>query len=687
MGNLDENHHFKSFDTREQALHKETSARAMGLATREGAATLNIGMATDDGKGLSLEEVLKALEETGAGVRGYRVAPSATEPTVVAYLNRTLDPEEAFKLSKDLRQQAIAEKFEGGADLYGPAAAAWRPFNEDFFLASRQPAPELSRSLDELEYLAKHYEEHKLWYEKFSAFLDSVLGANHEYKPLIMDFIAATSPGTNIGPNVRQAVDKLRQFMEEGTVTYHGLGHWPKSKLPNLGRAIRAEELQGPKVSPFSEALKGDPRSAAIDRHVAMVLFNTRKPTDAQIRVGQQAARDIAERLGWTPREVQAAWWAAGKEMFGAQPGERAKIVETYEQYLKEYQDELNAILTKDREGEARGLRAARAISERAGQRAGAARSVGGQSLGTRAGPEDLDKEQARHGYQPRTPEERGLPGETALSKLNKTEGGYWLSPSGRLYNVRAYGPTHYDYARDMMGVTMPEAFNKGWVRILTFSGDKTVYWDGNRANNLQIRTIRDVADTLGYSTYRDQNYTQRAALGLGTREEEGLGARAAEKPVLHPLIGSPLKLYKTTLAGRKFAPHFIRPAWDIVGMHRFYSSVARVFDKLPGVEYMGPAIRKNDDLLSKYRGEFHNRAATEFKKAPRHIMEEYKNYWINNQFRGRNFADNQPISPGPCSLVNLAKDLFQGDGRSRQGEDQDLRPCHQDLEALPTDG
>jgi hypothetical protein len=333
VGNLDETGKFKPFETREQ-----------GLATREGAATVNVGMATDDGKGLSLEEILKALEETGAGVRGYRVAPSATEPTVVAYLNKTLEPDEAYKLSKDLRQQAIAEKFEGGADLYGPGAEAWRPFNEDFFLASRAQAPELARSVDELEQMAKDFKQYRLWYEEFDKFLDSILGANSEYKPLITDFVAATSPGTEIGPNMRQAVDKLRQFLEEGTVTYHGLGHWPGAKLPNLRRAMEGiESLHGPKVNPFSEALKGNPNAAAVDRHVAMILFNTRKPTDAQIKVGQKAAIDIAQRLGWTPRQVQAAWWAAGKELFG----ERGKLVETYEQYLKEYQDELNSILTK----------------------------------------------------------------------------------------------------------------------------------------------------------------------------------------------------------------------------------------------------------------------------------------------------------------------------------------------------
>jgi hypothetical protein len=363
VGNLDENDTFRAFGERQQGLHKETSERALGLALREGPATVNIGLNTDDGKGISLEEVLKALDDTGVKVKGYRVEPSATEPTVVAYLDKTLEPDEAHELSRILKQQAIAEKFPGGAELYGPGAEAWRPFNEDFFLSSRAPAPELARSLDELEYLAGSYEKYKAWYQEFDKFLDSILGANSEYKPLITDFIAATSLMTGIGKNVRQATDKLREYVETGQLTHSGM-NFASSKLPNLRWAVEGSKLSGPKVDPFSEALKGDPNATAVDRHVAMILFNTKAPTAAMHKVGHQVAVDIAQRIGWTPAQVQAAWWAAGKELYG----ERGKIVETYEQFLKEYQDELNAILTKDREGEARGLRAARAISSRVGE-------------------------------------------------------------------------------------------------------------------------------------------------------------------------------------------------------------------------------------------------------------------------------------------------------------------------------
>ena len=65
----------------------------------------------------------------------------------------------------------------------------------------------------------------------------------------------------------------------------------------------------------------------------------------------------------------------------------------------------------------------------------------------------------------------------------------------------------------------MPEAFMKGWIRLLTDMGEKTVYWDGAAISNIQRRTLKDIAANLGYDTFHNQNYLERARLGLGARE------------------------------------------------------------------------------------------------------------------------------------------------------------------------
>jgi hypothetical protein len=324
------------------------------------------------------------------------------------------------------------------------------------------------------------------------------------------------------------------------------------------------------------------------------------------------------------------------------------------------------------------------------------------------------------------------------------------------------------------MGMNLEQAFGKGWIRMITDQGDQQVFWDGQKVTNAQRQTLNDVAATLGYTTYRDQDYRARAALGLGSRELEkvkvdvsearptaaywmdklgslydfhklgisshthfaqdvlgmkneraalmagwvrirtiggtlgfgkqvmyqgtslsnkqnealkdlsvylgaplnrdteggmGLGARAAERPTVQPMIGIPFALHKPGLKGQRFAPHFTRSWWDWVNMSRFYSGAARVFDKLPGLEYMGQAIRKHLDLRAAYRGEFLNRAASEFKGASRSTLSEYKEYWINNQMKGRNYADNQPISPQALKLVNLAKQIFTETGQRAVGK------------------
>ncbi len=279
----------------------------------------------------------------------------------------------------------IAEQWAEGADLYGPGAEAWRPFNPNYFLAARGEPVTLARSLDDLEKLAKDYEKWKTWYEKFDAFLDRVLlPANRMYKPLVTDFMAAMSQMGKISRNVDQMVNKLREFLETGSVTRAGIDFPAKPKFDNLLRAMAGMPLRGPKIGPFSEAMRGVRGAAAIDRHVAMVLFGTRSPSKAQIKKGREVAAQIAERLGWDTRQVQAAWWAAGKELFG----KRGNVVETYEQFLELHRDELNDLLTKDREGAGRGRAVVERVPQRAGETSGVQGAGGREALGEREGPE-----------------------------------------------------------------------------------------------------------------------------------------------------------------------------------------------------------------------------------------------------------------------------------------------------------
>ena len=153
-----------------------------------------------------------------------------------------------------------------------------------------------------------------------------------------------------IGRNTQQMLNKLEEFITTGTVTKPGIDFPAKPKLGNLQQAMKGLPLSGPKIGPFSRALQGDKGAAAIDRHVAHVLFgeDVDSPTIVQHRIAWKVCEDIAKDLGWDTRQVQAALWAAGKEMYG----QRGKTVETYEQYLKQYEDKLNAYTRQKTEKE-----------------------------------------------------------------------------------------------------------------------------------------------------------------------------------------------------------------------------------------------------------------------------------------------------------------------------------------------
>lgn len=102
-----------------------------------GEATINIGLDVSDGRKIAREEALAAVLETGAKALSVRVERSETEDTLIVRLDRALTPDEAFKLSEDLHQEAIAIKYaDGSGELFGPMAEKWRPFNNAYFIDS-----------------------------------------------------------------------------------------------------------------------------------------------------------------------------------------------------------------------------------------------------------------------------------------------------------------------------------------------------------------------------------------------------------------------------------------------------------------------------------------------------------------------------------------------------------------------
>jgi len=118
---------------------------------KAGDATVNIGLDTNDGKGITRKEALDALKRAGVKIKVDEIRKSKTEQTLVATLDRALTPEEAHKVAVELKQEAIAQKVGDAGELYGPGAEAWKPFNKKFFLGHTKEGENalISRKADE----------------------------------------------------------------------------------------------------------------------------------------------------------------------------------------------------------------------------------------------------------------------------------------------------------------------------------------------------------------------------------------------------------------------------------------------------------------------------------------------------------------------------------------------------------
>lgn len=98
---------------------------------------VNVGMepsAKIGGPQLTEDDILEALRAAGREPYNARTVASASEPTLVVDINKPLTERDLYRLSEQLRQDAIAQKTgDANGVLAGPAAADWGDFNPAFF--------------------------------------------------------------------------------------------------------------------------------------------------------------------------------------------------------------------------------------------------------------------------------------------------------------------------------------------------------------------------------------------------------------------------------------------------------------------------------------------------------------------------------------------------------------------------
>jgi len=203
-------------------------------------------------------------------------------------------------------------------------------------LFSKKVSPESIRSIDELVNAANSASSWRYWYDTYQGVLRNYFGEDTD---LFQKLLSATSQATSVPANVTLALKAYRQLISGEEFT----GYLP-AVIKNLNRIRDREALSGEKISEYGKAVDGDGNGIAVDRHIAELLFSTKAPSPAQIAVGKRIIREVAGKLGWAPREVQASLWAYNQIRKGGRPA-------SYDTYLERKADEIRR-LRSGREGQ-----------------------------------------------------------------------------------------------------------------------------------------------------------------------------------------------------------------------------------------------------------------------------------------------------------------------------------------------
>ena len=217
---------------------------------------------------------------------------------------------------------------------------------EAFARASSQTVQggRIRRTLDELVAATESQANWRTWYDRHDAALERLFGDD---APLFQKILSATSQAATVKSNVGLALKAYDQLLSELPFT----GYLP-AVIKNLDRIRSEQELRGAKISQYGEANEGNTEAIAVDRHIAMLFFNSKTPNRAQIESAKTRIRKIAEQLQWEPRQVQAALWAFNQTRLGTNPEQ----VQSYDTILENKAELISALRARHQRAEGRSV-------------------------------------------------------------------------------------------------------------------------------------------------------------------------------------------------------------------------------------------------------------------------------------------------------------------------------------------
>jgi hypothetical protein len=170
-------------------------------------------------------------------------------------------------------------------------------------------------SVNRLGEMARQNEHMRYWYDAHQPALRAEVGDD---APIMNLILAATSQRNTVPGNVTEAVEQYRRLLA-GQPFYGLPAHQSNLEMIRNGlkagktpREIAVDLIRGGKIAEFTKAILGDPDGIAVDMHVGQLLYDETDPSAPGLRERVKARiREIAANLGWEPRQVQAALWAA----------------------------------------------------------------------------------------------------------------------------------------------------------------------------------------------------------------------------------------------------------------------------------------------------------------------------------------------------------------------------------------
>lgn len=152
----------------------------------------------------------------------------------------------------------------------------------------------------------------KDWYQEHQ---DTLQRFFQDDAPLFQKILAITSQAASVKANVGLALKAYVQ-MKEGK-PFEG---FLPAVIGNLNALVAETTVNGQKIGAYMSANEGDTGAVVVDRHIARMLFGVDTPSKAQFDKASKVLTKISQEIGWTPRQVQAALWAASIVKSGKTP-------------------------------------------------------------------------------------------------------------------------------------------------------------------------------------------------------------------------------------------------------------------------------------------------------------------------------------------------------------------------------